>query len=166
MHSFEEFAETTALLEHGVRQAEQTAERLGWLGEQLDELTVSGTSGDGRVRATVNSSGALVDLDIADEMSGRRGREIAEAVLSCVRTARARLATRAGEITGEALGEESPLARRLTDHMRSRLSDEPDPADPVDASPRRADATTDEDYSAQSIMVGVRPRDARGTYRR
>ena len=83
--------------------------RLAQLQAKAEQVSVSATSPDGSVTATVNTSGALTGLRITDRLSGQPGARIAEQVLATARQAQARIAGAMSELMRDTLGDDPEI---------------------------------------------------------
>ncbi|GAA3734340.1 hypothetical protein GCM10022225_15880 [Plantactinospora mayteni] len=108
------------------------AERTGELSRRLAGLRVTACGADGLVEATLDSTGALVDLRLDERTRQQPAARMAEEILATVRAARAELLHRVTEATVELLGADDPRGRALIDSYRGRLA-VPDPGPPDNA---------------------------------
>lgn len=104
MNSFEE---AVARVEGEVAGAQELAGRAQVFLDSLEEVCGVGEDRDGRVRAEVDASGAVVAVDIEEDP------ELAEAVLEALTAARAAAGRGLAGAAGRAYGQDSEVASRL-----------------------------------------------------
>lgn len=105
---------------------------------------MSVTASDGPVSVTVASSGALLDVRVADGAARLRPDAVAAMIMACVRRAQARVPERVDEVVRAAVGQDDPMGARIVARYRQQLS----PEEPV--TPDQAPA---EDEIPDSFMV-------------
>lgn len=161
-------------------QLQQKAQRYGHFQARLNEVTVSRTSSDGRVRITVDSNGVPTDITLTDRAKGVDPAELTRAINSTLRSAQAELRAEVESLAGEIVGDDEP-ANNILSQYRARfpdtepadepaearapemrigdLADEPDEvaAEPPTRSARRTrddgdDVADDDDWSGRSIF--------------
>jgi hypothetical protein len=94
------------------------------MSHRLAELTGKAYSGDRSVEVTVDSSGAMTDLQLDERIrkwpAARTGREI----LAVMRAAQAQVRREATKVVAETVGLDSPTGRAVADAF-ARLPDAP-----------------------------------------
>ena len=91
------------------------------MAEQLERLRTTARDDDGLAEVTIDSSGALVDLELTDRIRNQAPEVVARAVMSALRKARGTAARRAQEIAVETMGADSLSARTTAERMRELL---------------------------------------------
>ncbi|GAB1641467.1 YbaB/EbfC family nucleoid-associated protein [Krasilnikovia sp. MM14-A1259] len=91
-------------------RAEQQAETSLELSRRMQEVTASAESADGETVVTVNHSGGLAGLRLADRAMRLSAVELAETILATNRRAQAQLAEKMGELVKGIYGSDSPTA--------------------------------------------------------
>lgn len=99
--------------------------RLAQLQAKAEQVSVSATSPDGAVTATVNTSGALTGLRIADRLSGQPGARIAEQVLATARLAQARIAGVMSEVMRDVIGDDPEISEGVLALYHNRFPQPP-----------------------------------------
>lgn len=84
------------------------------LAASLGAVAGTARSGDGLVEVTVDSSGALQELHLDEDVRGHSARWIAEQVLATARAARADLARRSIEVAEQSGDADSAVLSALT----------------------------------------------------
>ncbi len=92
------------------------------LAARLGALTATARSDDRLVSVTVGSTGAITDLELAEEIRQRPAAETARAVLAVMRAAQASLTDAATTVTAETVGAESETGRAVIASYVSRQS--------------------------------------------
>jgi DNA-binding protein YbaB len=155
----------TADYEDKVAQAQQRAERIR---DGLTALRVTERTQDGRVSVTVNASGNLVDLRLADGPQGKAGPELAQDIMRTIHRAQSHLADAVlaglGEVAGPetlaelenqyrttypAPAEDAAERRRRTLRLGAELADE---AAQQARRERPARDDTDTDYGDRNLL--------------
>ena len=93
-------------IEERAAQARELAARLG-------ALTASARSDDGLVTVTVGPSGALVDLELDEEIRQRPAATTAREIRAALRAAQAALTVAATAVTAETVGAESETGKAV-----------------------------------------------------
>jgi DNA-binding protein YbaB len=91
------------------------------MSDRLAELRVSAKDDDDLTEVTIDSTGALVDVEFTDRIHRVAPSAVARAVLSAARSARIIAAGRAREIVTETMGPDSIAARTIADRMEEQL---------------------------------------------
>ncbi|MCS7476775.1 YbaB/EbfC family nucleoid-associated protein [Umezawaea endophytica] len=118
-------------LEEWARQAEQKAVRYQQMGSAVSAVSATESTPDGMVRVTVNSSGALSNLELTDRISEHRGAEVAAQVMACVQRAQGKLAAQVSEAMQATIGDDQPTIDTVVEGYRQRFPEpveqQPDP---------------------------------------
>lgn len=93
------------------------------MSERMRELRVTATDPNGLAEVTVDSSGALVDLQLGRGIQRVAPDYAAKTIMNTIREAKLKLADRAQEIVAETMGTESAAAREVAARMRQQLRD-------------------------------------------
>jgi phage head maturation protease len=96
------------------------AQRAQEFRQSLDVLRGRGVSGD--IRVAVDATGLVLSLDLPDDLSAWRGRELSEDILGAVRAAQADVSVQVRTETEDAFGADSTVARRMRDELASRFA--------------------------------------------
>ena len=108
-----------------VAEAQARMARLAQVRAKAEQMSVSATSPDGAVTATVNTSGALTSLRITDRLSGQPGARIAEQVMATARLAQARIAGVMSEVMRDILGDDPEITDGVLALYRNRFPQPP-----------------------------------------
>lgn len=101
------------------------------MSERLLAVRVTASDRNGLADATVDSTGALVDLKLTDRIHRVTPDVVAQGVLAALAEARNQLADRSQEIVADTVGTESPAARAIAESVgRLRAAPPADPARP------------------------------------
>lgn len=92
---------------------EQRAAAARELSDRLRDLTVTAESRDTLVQVTVNSAGALVALELRDEIRSRSAAGIAEAILSTIGSASDEVTRQIRLATEQTVGRGSPTGAAI-----------------------------------------------------
>jgi len=117
--------ETDEAFDKVVAEAQARMARLAQLQAKAEQVSVSATSPDGAVTATVNTSGALTSLRINDRLSGQPGARIAEQVMATARQAQSRIAGAMSEVMRDILGDDPEIADGVMALYRNRFPQPP-----------------------------------------
>lgn len=117
--------ETRRQLDEMVKQATERAEQFENVRHQVEAATVTETAGNGAVRATVASSGALTELRLGDQAREMSLVELADQVRRCIQRAQARIGDRVQQIVQDTVTEDSETARNVVASFRDRFPEPP-----------------------------------------
>ena len=92
------------------------------LAARLGTLTATARSHDDLISVTVGSTGAITDLELAEEIRQRPAAETARAILAVMRAAQASLTDAATTVTAETVGADSETGRAVIASYVSRQS--------------------------------------------
>ena len=163
MNPEEVLVDYEAKLAEVTRRAEQVRDGLA-------RTTVTGRSTDGHISVTVNASGNVVGLKLADAACDQPGAELAEAILRTIARTQSQLAgavqaAMAPELSGSNVMAELDTQYRTTfpepppDTPRPgrrtlRIGSEDDPAVPTEPTPRRPRPKPDDDtdYGDRNLL--------------
>jgi len=112
-------------LDSWVAQANAQAERSVELSRRVAALTGTAESRDGAIRVTVGSAGQVEKLELDDQVGGRRGRDIAEEIMSVMRAAQANLSGRVTEEVRAIVGEDTETGRAVINSFETRFAPPP-----------------------------------------
>lgn len=152
-------------LEEWARQAEQKAERYQQMGAAVSAVGATESSPDGMVKVTVNSSGAISNLELSDRISEHRGAEVAAQIMACMQRAQGRLAAQVAEAMQATIGDDrstidtvvagyqqrfpEPVVQQADPnagyHRIGELADDDEPPPPRRPQPRPPTRRADED---------------------
>jgi DNA-binding protein YbaB len=91
------------------------------MSDRLGRLRVSAEDGDGIAEVTIDSTGALVDLQLSQRTQRVAPDVVARAVLRAIRTARLQAAERTREVIVETMGPDSVAARAIAERVEQQL---------------------------------------------
>ncbi|HEY8372664.1 MAG TPA: YbaB/EbfC family nucleoid-associated protein [Pseudonocardiaceae bacterium] len=113
--------------------------------DRLQEVRVTARDPNGLAEVTVDSTGALVDLQLTDRIRQVAPAVIARTIMATLADARNKLADRCQEIITDTMGSESPAARAIADSVERHFRSGP--------APERSAAVPEEDeYEAPSYL--------------
>jgi DNA-binding protein YbaB len=113
--------ETERLVDDWQAGVDTSAAATRKLSERLSSLTASARSDDGLVRVTVDPSGVVTDLDLAEGIRRLPADVTAVLILKTMRTAQNALVALATSVTAETLGAGSATGRAIIESYASRL---------------------------------------------
>lgn len=93
------------------------------MSDRMQQLRVTAADPTGLAKVTVDSSGALVDLQLGRGIQRVAPDFAARTIMNTVRDAKLKLADQAQEIIVETMGTESVSAREIAARMRQQLLD-------------------------------------------
>ncbi|WP_433648646.1 YbaB/EbfC family nucleoid-associated protein [Micromonospora zamorensis] len=102
------------------------------MSNRIHDLRVTVADGNGLVEVTVDSVGALVDLQLGQRVQRVAPDVVARTIMSTIAAAKRQLADRAQEIIGDTLGTDSPAARAIAERVGQQLRDADPPVDGPD----------------------------------
>lgn len=95
------------------------------MGERLKDLRVTARDPGGMGEVTVDSTGAVVDLELTEQIQRSAPSAVAQAILATIRSARATLAQRSQEVIAETMGAESTTGRAIAEKLGRQFGGEP-----------------------------------------
>ena len=116
------------------------------MGEQLRGVRVTARDPGGLAEVTVDSTGALVDLQLTDKIERVAPAVVARAILATLGDAKAQVADRTQEIIAATMGPDSAAGRAIAENVERHLRGGPAPAPPP------ARAGDDDDYGSHSYL--------------
>ncbi|GIG66960.1 YbaB/EbfC family nucleoid-associated protein [Phytomonospora endophytica] len=116
-------------LEAWKADAERRAAATQAAGEGLQALRIKGSDDYRIVEITIDSSGSLVDVQLAPQVQRQSPEQTRQAILAAHRDARVKLAEAAAEVVRETIGENSATGRALLAGFQPRDTEPDDPAD-------------------------------------
>lgn len=154
-------------LQRWAAAAAAKAEKYQVVSQQVATVAITEVSRDGVVRVTVDATGALANLEIADQHRDLPGAALAASVLATMRKAQSRIAGRVSEIVAEVGVEDKGTASALVSSYQQRFP-EPEPetppwaaqvrppapphaAPPPPQAPARRRVDDDEDWEGPSV---------------
>ncbi|PKW19528.1 YbaB/EbfC family nucleoid-associated protein [Saccharopolyspora spinosa] len=121
------------------------AERYQQMQQQVTAVTASAESRDGVVRVTVDSAGAVTDLQITDDARRMSGAGLAEAVLTTMRQAQAGIRDQVAEVMSATVGDDTETVNAVMSAYQERF---PDP----EAGERAEQPPDDEDFNDDTYL--------------
>lgn len=100
---------------------DQMAARTREMADRLDQLRATASDDNGLATVTVDSSGALVDLQLTQRIQRVPPDAVARAILSAVQQARREVAKKSQAVVIDTMGPESTAARTIAEHIEQRL---------------------------------------------
>ncbi|MBN6039634.1 YbaB/EbfC family nucleoid-associated protein [Amycolatopsis sp. 195334CR] len=98
------------------------------MSDQLSQARVTATDPAGLARVTVDSTGALVGLQLTDRIRGAAPAAVAQAVMTTLAAARRQMADRSRELITGTLGDGSPTGQAIAEAVGRQLRSTPVPA--------------------------------------
>lgn len=115
-----------ARLEEWSAEAEERAAQARTFADRVSALTTTATDRDSTVQVTVNASGAVTDLRLADRVRSLPAEQIGERILAVMRAAQAQLASRVFDVAVQTVGEQSPIGRDVVSGYETRFPAPPE----------------------------------------
>lgn len=128
-------------------QVTARAERFRALERDVGAIAVTETSRDGVVRATVDASGVLRQLELSDRIREFSGQTLAAHVLATMRRAQARIADEMSPLTADLAADDPAAAAAMVAGYRRQFPEQP--PDPLAARGRQVH---DDDREGPSVM--------------
>ncbi|MFI0469368.1 MULTISPECIES: YbaB/EbfC family nucleoid-associated protein [Saccharopolyspora] len=122
------------------------ADRYQQMQQQVTAVKATAESRDGVVRVTVDSAGAVTDLQITDDARRMSGAGLAESVLTTMRQAQAGIRDQVAEVMSATVGDDTETVNAVVSAYRERF---PDPEAEDGAERRPPD---DEDFEDDSYL--------------
>ncbi|MDG4806717.1 YbaB/EbfC family nucleoid-associated protein [Micromonospora sp. WMMD1120] len=104
---------------------DQLATATDAMSDRMRDLRVTVADGNGLAEVTVDSTGALVDLQLGQRIQRVAPDVVARTIMSTIALAKRQLADRAQEIIGDTLGPDSPTGQAMAERIGQRLRDDP-----------------------------------------
>lgn len=125
-----QFAQMHRDIDRDVAAAEERAAAATAYRQKLDEMR--GTASVDGVTATVDPSGALLDLALPHDLRYKTGEKLAESVMKAFRAAYADVASKVRDEAAATFGAGSAVAERMGDELAKRTAviGEPEPESP------------------------------------
>ncbi|MCI2415795.1 YbaB/EbfC family nucleoid-associated protein [Saccharopolyspora sp. K220] len=123
----------------------EKAQRYQAVQQQTEQLRLTATSPDGRVKVTVRADGSVSDLEFTEKIRSMPLQELSAQILSTMQQAQANIATRVGDVLAEQLGDEDLQTRSVVlDNLRERFPEPPEESEPEPGSGKWDFAADDE----------------------
>ncbi|MCA1229316.1 YbaB/EbfC family nucleoid-associated protein [Saccharopolyspora sp. 6M] len=114
-------------IEDWVTGVEEKARRYEAVREETEQIRLTATGPDGRVKVTVRADGGLTGTEFSEKIRSMPLDELSAQILGTIRKAQGDIASRVGEVMSEQLGDEDRQTRSLMlDNLRDRVPEEPD----------------------------------------
>lgn len=98
---------------------------------ETEQLRLTATSPDGRIKVTVRADGSVTDLEFTDKVRAMAPSELAAQILSTMHRAQSNIANRVGETMSAHLGDEDLQTRTMMlDNLRERFPEQPADQEP------------------------------------
>ena len=123
---YDDAASVLATINEQAEQARQRALAATRFRAEVDAVRGTASAPDGTVTVIVDASGMVVDLDITDGATHRRGHDLARLVRETIHAAQRDVATRVNAMAAETFGADSPVTHRMRDELSLRFV-EPEP---------------------------------------
>ncbi|TDD87273.1 YbaB/EbfC family DNA-binding protein [Saccharopolyspora karakumensis] len=105
----------------------EKAQRYQEVQAQTEQLRLSASSPDGRIKVTVRADGSVTDLEFTDKIRSMPPNELAAQILSTMHRAQADIAGKVGETMAATLGDEDQQTRSMMlDNLRERFPEQPE----------------------------------------
>jgi hypothetical protein len=108
--------EAYARIRRGIAQAEDNVRRSNELAREMEELRVRGSSRDGRAEVVLTSTGALVDVRLADDLEGAPVADVRAAILQASAAARQQVQHDVVQVARRHFGDHSRTAEQFEDY--------------------------------------------------
>ena len=111
------------------RGFEEKAQRYQEVAQDTEQIRLTESSSDGRVKVTVGPDGSMTDLEFSEKIRSMQLRELSSLILDTMRRAQSGIAGRVGEVMTAHLGDEDERTRAMMlDTLRGRFPEEvPEP---------------------------------------
>jgi DNA-binding protein YbaB len=109
-----------ARIQEQLEQAQRAAVKATAVRDQIAAIRGTATSRDRAVTAVCDASGALLDLELADDVQDANPRALAQQIVATVREATAKAGAQAVAVAQEAFGEDSATANQLRAEVADR----------------------------------------------
>jgi len=129
------------------RDAVEKAARYENMRQQVEQISITGSSAGGSVKVTVGNNGIPTDVTMTDGVSRMRPEQIAAAVLEAMRDAQSRYPAELARIMGETVGDDDTTRHILTEAERNFPAAPDDPA-----GPRPSSSSGDDEFEDGSIF--------------
>lgn len=122
---YQDAEQTLATIRRDASAAVERAAAATRFRRDVDSTQGSARSRDRTIRATVDASGMVVDLEIADSALSRRGRDLAADIRRTIYDAQQDASRQVVELSVSTFGETSPVTDRMKAELNARFQ-EPD----------------------------------------
>ncbi|MEV4734163.1 YbaB/EbfC family nucleoid-associated protein [Saccharopolyspora sp. NPDC049426] len=123
----------------------EKAQRYQEVQAQTEQLRLSASSPDGRIKVTVRADGSVTNLEFTDKVRSMAPNELAAQILSTMHRAQADIASKVGETMAATLGDEDQQTRSMMlDNLRERFPEQPEEESEPETS-SKWDAPAEED---------------------
>ncbi len=149
-------AEAASSIDRWAQGFAEKAQRYREAQADTEQLRLSATSSDGRVRVTVGADGGVTGLRLDERLRELPMSEVAERILTTMRQAQSGIADRVGEVMAAHLGDEDLHTRAtMMTMLRDRFPEEPEPE--PEAPPERRFESADEPLDEPGGRAGTAP---------
>lgn len=109
----------------------EKAQRYQAVREQTEQIRLTATGPDGRVKVTVRADGSVTDVQFTEKIRSMPLQELSAQIMDTMRKAQSDIAAKVGEVMTEQLGDEDQQTRSMMlDNLRERFPEEPDEPEP------------------------------------
>ncbi|SDH88917.1 YbaB/EbfC DNA-binding family protein [Actinokineospora alba] len=147
-------ATTNAGLDQWAADIQAKAERYSAMEREVTAVTATESSSDGSIRVTVDSAGAIKDLQFTEDLKRLPATRMAELVLTTMRKAQARISDQVAEIVQTRVGDDPETTEAVVGAYRARFPDPEPEQDEADGTMRLGQVDEDD-------QPGERPRPPR-----
>ncbi|WP_436495175.1 YbaB/EbfC family nucleoid-associated protein [Actinokineospora sp. HUAS TT18] len=125
-------ATTEAGLDRWAAEIQAKADRYNAMQQEVTAVTATQSSPDGSVTVTVDSAGAVKDLQFTEDLKRLPAARMAALVVDTMRRAQAKIADQVSEIVRERVGDDEQTTDAVVGAYRARFPEpEPERADPT-----------------------------------
>jgi DNA-binding protein YbaB len=118
------------MIDRWERDAVEKAARYEDMRQQVERISITGSSADDSVKVTVGHNGIPNDVTMTDGVSRMQPKQIAAAVLEAMRNAQSRYPAELARIMGETVGDDATTRHILAEAERNFPTATDDPARP------------------------------------
>lgn len=136
----------------------EKAQRYQEVQAQTEQLRLSASSPDGRIKVTVRADGSVTDLEFTDKVRSMPPNELAAQILSTMHRAQADIAGKVGETMAATLGDEDQQTRSMMlDNLRERFPEQPEDEVEEEASSKWDGPAEDDETPAPPAAPAAAP---------
>ncbi|MGW1679114.1 YbaB/EbfC family nucleoid-associated protein [Saccharopolyspora sp. NPDC002376] len=119
-------ANTERMVREWQERAEEKAQKFGQMQQQIEQIVITQASRDGAIQVTVNSSGMLQSLQLAESASSRPMAKLGAEIMSMVQLAQSKVPDMVEQAVVDTVGLEDTAAQHLVTQSRKYFPEPPE----------------------------------------
>jgi DNA-binding protein YbaB len=126
----EDISATERMVAEWQQRAAERASKFDAMREQVEQISVTESTGDGAVRVTIGSNGILQDIQIGDSAGKRPMSQLSSEIMRTVQKAQSRIPELMQQAVADTVGTEDTAAQHMLDEARRNFPEAPEEDEP------------------------------------